>query len=343
MRTRRRTLRVVPLLHQLEPRCLLSGYTQPQSAGYTPDQIARAYGLNAITFKSSTGSTIKGDGSGQTIALIEEYHDPNLQSDLRTFDRKYNRASRLAHRREPGGQSDQQRLGPRGVDGRRVCACNRPRRAHPGGGGGSVELPETRVAKPVERREHGAQHEGRRGDLDELGVQRDVQRGVLRQVLHDPRWAYGHHVHRLQWRLRPRRSIPRPRPMSSPSAGPRSLSPARGATSPRPHGSMAAGATAPTSRSRSIRGRCKRQGSGPRQTWLSTPTRVRVSRFTKPLLVQGEDRGRSRRGQASGLRPGRGSSLSSIRAALSPARVAWTVPPRRYRRSTRFPQAISTA
>ena len=90
MRTRRRTLCVVPLLHQLEHRCLLSGYTQPQSVGYTPDQIARAYGLNSITFKSSTGSTIKGDGSGQRIALIEEYHDPNLQSDLRTFDRKYN-------------------------------------------------------------------------------------------------------------------------------------------------------------------------------------------------------------------------------------------------------------
>ena len=37
MRTRRRTLRVVPLLHQLETRCLLSGYTQHQTAGYTPD------------------------------------------------------------------------------------------------------------------------------------------------------------------------------------------------------------------------------------------------------------------------------------------------------------------
>jgi subtilase family serine protease len=72
----------LPLLDQLDDRCLLSGYT--------PAQITSAYGLNAITFKSSTGSTIKGDGSGQTIALIEEYHDPTIQSDLKTFDSKYN-------------------------------------------------------------------------------------------------------------------------------------------------------------------------------------------------------------------------------------------------------------
>ena len=32
---------------------------------------------------------MKGDGSGVTIALIEMYHDPNLASDLATFDQKY--------------------------------------------------------------------------------------------------------------------------------------------------------------------------------------------------------------------------------------------------------------
>jgi hypothetical protein len=81
MQNRRLARLALPLLDQLDDRCLLSGYT--------PAQITGAYGLNAITFTSSTGSTIKGDGSGQTIALIEEYHDPNLQSDLQTFDRQY--------------------------------------------------------------------------------------------------------------------------------------------------------------------------------------------------------------------------------------------------------------
>jgi len=82
MQNSRRARRALPLLDQLDDRCLLSGYT--------PAQITTAYGLNAITFISATGSTVKGDGSGQTIALIEEYHDANIQSDLKAFDAKYN-------------------------------------------------------------------------------------------------------------------------------------------------------------------------------------------------------------------------------------------------------------
>ncbi len=81
MQNSRRARRALPLWDQLDDRCLL--------AGYTPAQIMSAYGLNSITFTSSTGATIKGDGSGQTIALIEEYHDPNIRSDLKTFDRQY--------------------------------------------------------------------------------------------------------------------------------------------------------------------------------------------------------------------------------------------------------------
>ena len=37
----------------------------------------------------SSGGSVGGDGSGQTIALIEAYHDPYLASDLHTFDRTY--------------------------------------------------------------------------------------------------------------------------------------------------------------------------------------------------------------------------------------------------------------
>ena len=53
-----------------------------QPGGYTPAEITAAYGLNAITFKSSAGTTVNGNGAGETIALIEEYHDPNIRSDL---------------------------------------------------------------------------------------------------------------------------------------------------------------------------------------------------------------------------------------------------------------------
>ena len=82
MRNRRRRA-VRPIVDYLDDRCLLSG-----TAGYTPAQITAAYGLNAITFPSN-GTTVKGDGTGETIALIEMYHDPNLTSDLATFDTAY--------------------------------------------------------------------------------------------------------------------------------------------------------------------------------------------------------------------------------------------------------------
>jgi len=76
MRTRaRRAIR--PALDRLDDRCLL--------AGLTPAQVTTAYGLGAIRFPTGSG-TIEGDGSGETIALIEAYHDPFLASDLHTFD-----------------------------------------------------------------------------------------------------------------------------------------------------------------------------------------------------------------------------------------------------------------
>ena len=76
---RRRALR--PLWDFLDEKCLPSGYT--------PAQITSAYGLNAISLTSSSGAKIVGDGTGQTIALIETYHDPNIQASLDAFDAQY--------------------------------------------------------------------------------------------------------------------------------------------------------------------------------------------------------------------------------------------------------------
>jgi subtilase family serine protease len=53
---------------------------------YTPAQIRQAYGFNNITFNNGT---VKGDGSGQTIAIIDAYDDPNIASDLHAFDARY--------------------------------------------------------------------------------------------------------------------------------------------------------------------------------------------------------------------------------------------------------------
>jgi subtilase family serine protease len=54
--------------------------------GLTPEQVRRAYGVNQVSFQ---GGSIAGDGSGQTIAIVTAYLDPNIASDLATFDRTY--------------------------------------------------------------------------------------------------------------------------------------------------------------------------------------------------------------------------------------------------------------
>ncbi len=59
--------------------------------GYSPSQIRSAYGLNQISFGS-----VSGTGAGQTIAIIDAYFDPNISSDLATFDAQYGLSAPLA-------------------------------------------------------------------------------------------------------------------------------------------------------------------------------------------------------------------------------------------------------
>jgi subtilase family serine protease len=50
---------------------------------FTPAQIRHAYGFDQITFNNGH---VKADGSGQTIAIVEAFHDPRIASDLHYFD-----------------------------------------------------------------------------------------------------------------------------------------------------------------------------------------------------------------------------------------------------------------
>ena len=59
--------------------------TTPPGTAYTPAQISKAYGFNQIS--AVNGKAI--DGTGQTIAIVNAYDDPNIQLDLATFDRQY--------------------------------------------------------------------------------------------------------------------------------------------------------------------------------------------------------------------------------------------------------------
>src|SRR5439155_10096681 len=74
----KRTSHRCPLqIEQLESRTLLSLFT--------PTQIRRAYGFDQISF-AVNGQTYQGDGSGQTIAIVDAYDDPTILRDLKYFD-----------------------------------------------------------------------------------------------------------------------------------------------------------------------------------------------------------------------------------------------------------------
>ncbi len=54
---------------------------------YTPAQIRAAYGLDQLpSFTDQNGNAVFPDGKGQTIAIINTNNDPNIFSDLDTFD-----------------------------------------------------------------------------------------------------------------------------------------------------------------------------------------------------------------------------------------------------------------
>jgi len=65
-------------LEQLEARTLPSAYT--------PAQIVNAYGFNQIAFNSGA---VKGNGAGETIAIVDAYYDATIKNDLSTFSSQY--------------------------------------------------------------------------------------------------------------------------------------------------------------------------------------------------------------------------------------------------------------
>jgi subtilase family serine protease len=78
---RRRTRPVFrPELDRLDDRCLPSVLI--------PAQVTSAYGLNTITY-SVNGRTIKGNGAGEDIAIVDAYHDPYIVADLYAFDQTF--------------------------------------------------------------------------------------------------------------------------------------------------------------------------------------------------------------------------------------------------------------
>jgi hypothetical protein len=101
----RRPLPFRPLLEELEKRVVLTrfatptyvlyhplhgssaaDFVRPAATGYVPDQIRHAYGFDQIKFQNGA---VQGIGSGQTIAIVDAYDDPNITSDLKAFDQYF--------------------------------------------------------------------------------------------------------------------------------------------------------------------------------------------------------------------------------------------------------------
>jgi subtilase family serine protease len=64
----------------VSPSIRMSGNAQAGLVGLIPGQIRHAYGFDAIA----------NQGAGQTIALIEAFGDPRIESDLATFNQAFN-------------------------------------------------------------------------------------------------------------------------------------------------------------------------------------------------------------------------------------------------------------
>ena len=72
----------------------------PPAGAYTPTQIQQAYGFNQINFGS-----VHGDGTGQTIAIVDAYDDPNIQADLNAFSAQFGLPSTTVTRVSQNGST----------------------------------------------------------------------------------------------------------------------------------------------------------------------------------------------------------------------------------------------
>lgn len=73
-----------PLFLVYQPPGAVMPLSSPSPVGLHPSQILKAYGFNQLSF-SSNGSPVPADGSGETIAIVDAYNDPNIGTDFADF------------------------------------------------------------------------------------------------------------------------------------------------------------------------------------------------------------------------------------------------------------------
>jgi hypothetical protein len=76
----RELLSTLPVAQPIYKLASLVVYTSPPSGSFTPAQIQQAYQYNQVSY----------NGSGETIAIVDAYNDPAIQSDVNSFDTQFN-------------------------------------------------------------------------------------------------------------------------------------------------------------------------------------------------------------------------------------------------------------
>src|SRR5258708_10616129 len=71
-------------MEALESRQLLSAVD-----GLSPQQVKHAYGFDQIYYRIRHHWQ-RGDGAGQTIAIVDAFHAPTIQKDLKVFNTQFN-------------------------------------------------------------------------------------------------------------------------------------------------------------------------------------------------------------------------------------------------------------
>ncbi|MBS0264564.1 MAG: hypothetical protein JSS02_21700 [Planctomycetes bacterium] len=77
---------VTPQLTRFAPAGTVTPAVSASPSGVTPAQIRQAYGINNIFFGNGT---IPGDGAGTTIAIVDAYDHPYIESDLHQFSLQF--------------------------------------------------------------------------------------------------------------------------------------------------------------------------------------------------------------------------------------------------------------
>ena len=175
------------------------------NSGYTPAQIRTAYGFNNVSFGSTAAN-----GAGQTIAIIDAYNDPNIASDLATFDAAYGIAAPPSFTvvNQSGGSSLPSTDSSAGWEVEESLDVEWAHAIAPGANIILVEANSPTDTNLFDAVNYAAQSEQCVGNFHELGQRRQLGRRFERSSLgrRIPRHAQrpsGSHICRLVGRRRP--------------------------------------------------------------------------------------------------------------------------------------------